>query len=250
MSEQKIVILAGGKGLRLFEETITTPKPLVMIDNKPIIWHIMNRFSSFGYRQFIICLGHKSDVLISYFLDIPHKVLMKDNITISIQLENGWVIDLVDTGEETMTGGRIKKVASLIHDDFFITYADHISDIDIKELHNFHSNNNAICTLTSVNLKLNYGIINTNKEKMVTSFIEKPLLEDMLINAGYFVCKKEIIDLIKSDSEVFETDTMKKIIASEALYAYHHSGFWRSIDTYKDLIEVRELDINKIIINE
>lgn len=249
MSKTKVVILAGGMGLRLFEETITTPKPMVEIEGKPIIWHVMSRFAYFGYTDFVICLGYKSEVISSYFLNLEHSVIISDVQHTLIKLENKWTINLVETGAETMTAGRIKRVSSFLEEDFFLSYSDNISDVDLSKLYAFHKNNTACCTLTVINPKLNYGVVIT-ENSIVTGFVEKPVLEDIRINAGYFVCEKQIIELIENDASVFEVDVMDKLVAQKQLNAYKHPGFWRSVDTYKDLTEIRQLSISQLIKNE
>lgn len=249
MSETKVVILAGGMGLRLFEETITTPKPMVEIEGKPIIWHVMSRFANFGYTDFVICLGYKSSVISSYFFDLEHVVLEDTNQHKRIELENKWRVNLVETGADTMTAGRVKRVQGFLGNDFFLCYSDNISDIDISKLYAFHKNNPLLCTLTVINPRLNYGVV-IAEDSMVTGFVEKPVLEDTIINAGYFVCKKELIGLIESDASVFEVDVMSDLVARKQLNAYKHNGFWRSVDTYKDLTEIRQLPVSQLIKNE
>jgi glucose-1-phosphate cytidylyltransferase len=244
----KVVILAGGLGSRLFEETITTPKPLVEIQGQAIIWHIMSRFAAFGFTDFIICLGHKSDEIVNYFSKMKHTVLSEHNDEKLIQPDNKWKINLIDTGKETMTGGRVKRIEKQVDDDFFVTYADHLSDVNLEQLYSLHKKQSTLCTLTVVNPTLNYGVVSV-EGNAVKSFAEKPLLSDTLINAGYFVCKKEMLALIKDDASVFEIDVMQKMLSMNQLSAYKHGGFWKCIDTYKDLTEAKDLPLSQLIKN-
>ncbi len=245
----KVVILAGGMGLRLFEETIAKPKTMIEIEGKPLLWHIMSRFAFFGYNEFVICLGYRPDVVISYFLEHDHVLLEKNSESQTIELFNKWKITFVNTGTETMTAGRIKRVEKYIEDDFFVSYSDNLSDIDLNKFYEFHKSNEAICSMVVVNPKLNYGLVQTDGNH-VTGFVEKPLLNDKLINAGYFLCKKEITSLIDSDASVLEIETMQKLVEADQLRAFKHNGFWKSIDTYKDLTEIRDMNVSDKIINE
>lgn len=250
MDTTKVVILAGGQGLRMYEETHSIPKPLVDIDNVPLIWHVMSRFASGGFKKFIVCLGYKSELVKSYFLTKKHTVISQTEISICIKLRNNWEVNLVYTGENTMTGGRIKRLKELLTDDFFVTYTDNLSTINTKDFYRFHKENSKKCSLTVVNLKLNYGVVTFNENAQVIDFKEKPILDNVFINAGYFICKKEIIEHIDNDDSIFETDVMPHLIKQNSIAAFYHNGFWKSIDTYKDLVEARELEIHKIIINE
>jgi glucose-1-phosphate cytidylyltransferase len=238
--KQKVVILAGGYGSRLFEETISVPKPLVEIQGHPLIWHNMNRFAKFGFTEFIICLGYKSGELISFFHSKAKEIHELSSGRKEMILFNDWKITLAETGEETMTGGRIKRVEDLLSDVFLLSYSDNLSDIHAGKLFDFFSASGKSCILTGVNPKLSYGIIHCDGEHVI-GFSEKPLIEHMEINAGFFVCHPTILKYVEDDRSVFETDVLNQLIKQQDLGIYRHRGFWKSIDTYKDLCEAREM---------
>lgn len=240
----KTVILAGGFGTRLSEETTILPKPMVEIGGKPIIWHIMKIYSSYGFNEFIICLGYKGTVIKNFFLNYR---LNNSNFSIdlkndTLELHNNevepWKITLVDTGENTMTGGRIKRIKDYIGDEtFFMTYGDGVSNINIDELLSFHNKHKLSATLTTVQPPEKFGILNLEKESnLVASFKEKPknnILNPHWINGGFFVLEPIIFDYLKDDGTIWEQKL--EVIANEnQLAAYKHYGYWQNMDTIID----------------
>ena len=213
----KVAILCGGKGERLKEHTETIPKPLVEIGNKPILWHIMKLYSYHGFNDFVLCLGYKREKIIEYFTK---------------NKEKGWKIEFADTGQDTNTGGRVKKIEKFIDGDFMVTYGDGVSDIDIKKLADFHKKHGKIATVTCTNMRTNFGIIKIGDDNNVMGFNEKPFM-DAWINAGFFVFKKKVFNYLNEDS-VLEQEPMKNIAKDNELVAYKYNGFWECMDTYKD----------------
>ena len=220
----KTVILAGGYGTRLTEETRIKPKPLVRIGNKPIIWHIMKIYSHYGINKFIICLGYKGNLL--------EKELKKIN-------EN-WDIKFVNTGLNTLTGGRLKRVKKYLKDDdiFCLSYGDGLSDVNIKKLINFHRTNNKIATLTAVRYKNPKGILKINKNSKVNAIKEKPI---EYINGGFFVLSNKIFRFLKNDQTIFEKDCLPKLAKQNELMSYKHHGFWACMDTLREKKELNKI---------
>jgi len=214
----QVVILCGGKGERIREHTESLPKPLVDIGGKPILWHIMKIYSHYGYNDFILCLGYKGEKIKEYF---------------SQNNDENWNIELVDTGLDTNTGGRIKKIEKYIkNENFLATYADGVSDINIKELVDHHIKSNKVATMTCVNLRSNFGIVSIDKDNIVSGFKEKPFI-GMWINAGFFVFNKKIFNYLK-DNSILETIPMELLSKDRQLVAFTYNGFWEGMDTYKD----------------
>jgi len=234
------VILAGGLGTRLEEETVTRPKPMVEIGDKPILWHIMKMYSSHGINDFIICLGYKGYMIKEYFLNY---LLHNSDVTIdiaanSVQILNKevepWKITLVDTGSNTMTGGRLKRVAPFIKGDtFLMTYGDGVSDINITELIDFHKNHKKQATVTAVKPSGRFGVLEIHNDK-VDRFEEKPQGDGGHINGGFFVLNKSVIEFIKDDSSIWEREPLEAIVNNDQLMAYKHDGFWHPMDTLRD----------------
>ena len=244
----KVVILAGGFGTRLSEETINIPKPMVEIGGKPILWHIMKIYSYYGYNEFIICLGYKGYIIKEYFIN--YFMHMSD---ISVDLANGeievhnshaenWKVTLVDTGLNTMTGGRIKRIKKYLNNEtFMMTYGDGVGDVNIKELVNFHKSHGKLATLTAVQPSGRFGaleIIETNK---VQSFVEKPAGDGAWINGGFFVLEPDVINYIQDDSTTWEKEPLENLTKKSQLFAYKHEGFWKPMDTLRDKKELEEL---------
>ena len=244
--EAKVVILCGGKGTRLREETIFKPKPLVEIGGKPILWHIMKTYSHFGYRNFILCLGYKGEMIKDYFLkyqnynnDITIDI-NKNTINLETNNSENWIITLANTGIKTNTGGRIKKIEKYIDNDYFLaTYGDGVADINIKKLVNYHKQYNKIATLTGLHPQSKYGILDIDKKGTVTYFKEKPTLKEW-VSGGYFVFNKKIFDYLK-DNSILERNPFETLVKKHELNVYQHSGFWGSMDTYKDVEYLRTL---------
>ena len=238
----KAVILAGGFGTRLSEETILKPKPMVEIENKPIIWHIMKFFSHYGINHFVICAGDKSDYIKNYFANFflsnsdIQVDLKNNNIKILNKQKEDWKIDIVDTGKNTMTGGRLKRVQKYIGEkDFFFTYGDGLSDVNLNELLKFHRSNKSIATLTAVKTPERFGKLSIKKDTgIVESFQEKPKNLNEWINGGFFVLSKSIFKYIEDDSTIFEKHTLDRISKIRKLSAFKHEGFWHAMDKLSD----------------
>ena len=243
----KVVILAGGFGTRIGEHTDNIPKPLIKIGEKPIVWHIMKIFSHYGYNDFVIALGYKGDEIKKFFLNLNNyssdlKIdLENNNVELINQTKEKWNIILADTGQNTMTGGRVKKIKKYTNNKrFFLTYGDGVADINVNKLLNFHIKNKKITTMSTVNFQNNYGVIK-EKNNIVTKFVEKPEDTNTLINAGFFVCEPEIFKYIKNDKIVFEKDPLEKLSKMNQLVSFRHDGFWHSMDTLKDKNNLEKL---------
>ncbi|SOH03053.1 glucose-1-phosphate cytidylyltransferase [Candidatus Kuenenia stuttgartiensis] len=245
----KTVILAGGYGTRISEESTIRPKPMVEIGGKPILWHIMKIYSAYGLNDFIICLGYKGHVIKEYF---SNYFLYMSDVTYDlknnrIEVHNNgvepWKVTLVDTGEKTMTGGRIKRIKDYVgKETFCLTYGDGVSDINIRELIEFHRKQNSLSTLTAVQPPGRFGVIKINEEESrISSFKEKPDGDGAWINAGFFVMEPGVIDYISGDSTVWEQDPMQNLARDGAISAYRYSGFWHAMDNLRDKYELEEL---------
>ena len=245
MKNMKVVILAGGLGSRLSEETATIPKPLVEIGNRPIIWHIMKYYYYYGLKEFIICCGYKGHLIKKYFTENYF-----NNSNIKINLENNkieilstdtekWNITLVDTGENTMTGGRIKRIGNFLEDDedFCLTYGDGLSNIKIDELIKFHKNHGKLATLSSAKIPNRFGILKIQDQK-VLSFKEKP---SDYINIGYSVLSKNVLNYISGDETAFEREPINNLSEKEELMTYRHDGFFKPMDTLKEKLDLEEM---------
>lgn len=238
----KAVILAGGFGTRISEESSTRPKPMVEIGNKPILWHIMKIYSAYGVNEFIICCGYKGYVIKEYFANyFLHRAdVMFDISNNRIEvLKNGvepWKVMLIDTGEKTMTGGRLKMVKDLIGDKtFFLTYGDGVADINISEQLEFHRQQKNLATLTAVQPPGRYGAFRLDDEEYtITSFREKPKGDGAWINGGFFVLEPEAIDYVEDDLTVWEQEPLQALARDGKLSAYRHEGYWQSMDTLRD----------------
>ena len=245
----KAVILAGGFGTRLAEETSIRPKPMVEIGDKPILWHIMKIYSAYGINDFIICLGYKGYYIKEYFAtyslhtaDITFD-LRNNNIEYHRNGTEPWKITLVDTGANTMTGGRIKRVRDYIgNETFCLTYGDGVADVNIKELIDFHRNQKALVTLTAVQPPGRFGAFKLSRNgNKITTFHEKPQGDGAMVNGGFFVLEPEVIDCIKDDSVVWEKEPMENLAKDGFLSAYRHHGFWVPMDTLRDKIYLEEM---------
>jgi len=234
----KVVILCGGRGTRLLEETEFKPKPLVKIGNMPILWHIMKGYSHFGFYDFILCLGYKGEMIKEFFVnfswmtnDFTLELIKGEKIFHSSSPIENWKITFVDTGLETPTGGRIKAIEGYIDDETFMaTYGDGVSNVDIKMLLEFHKEKGKIATLTAVHPPSQFGVIE-EKNGIASSFKEKPILEG-LINGGFFVFNRKIFDYLSFDS-VLEEEPLRQLTRDGQLSVYLHSGFWMCMDTFK-----------------
>ena len=245
----KAVILAGGLGTRLSEETEKKPKPMVQIGGKPIIWHIMNIYSFYGVNDFIICCGYKGYLIKEYFMnyfmhysDVTFD-LNKNKMKIHENQTNLWNVTLVDTGENTMTGGRLKRVKKYINKEeaFCLTYGDGLSDVNISKLIKFHKKHGKKATITAVRPPGRFGALKLEKKNIVKSFQEKPMGDGSWINGGFFVLNPSVIDLIKSDKTNFETEILNILTKKHNLYAFKHEGFWQPMDTLREKFILNDL---------
>lgn len=238
----KAVLLAGGLGTRISEETSLKPKPMVEIGGRPILWHIMKSYSAYGINDFIICCGYKGYVIKEYFANY---FLHMSDVTFDMRFNQmsvhcgyaePWRITLVDTGESTMTGGRLKRVREHVgNDTFCFTYGDGVSNVNIQELIDFHKEQKTLATLTATQPPGRFGAISLGQEQTkITSFQEKPGGDGAWINGGYFVLEPEVIDYIADDSTVWEQEPLEKLAYKEQLSAYKHDGFWQPMDTLRD----------------
>jgi glucose-1-phosphate cytidylyltransferase len=244
----KVVILAGGFGTRLSEETDLRPKPMVEIGGKPILWHIMKIYSTYGFNDFIICLGYKGYMIKEYFANY---FIHNSDITISlkentIQVHNNycepWRVTLVDTGLNTQTGGRIKRVQKYIgNETFMATYGDGVGDINLRDLLDFHRKHGKYATVTAVQPSGRFGALDINDENLVISFEEKPKGDKVWINGGFFVLEPEIFDYIDGDDTIWERESLVKLARDGQLVAFKHYGFWKPMDTLRDKRELEEL---------
>lgn len=244
----KTVILAGGLGTRISEETHLKPKPMIEIGGKPILWHIMKIYSAHGIRDFIICCGYKGYVIKEYFanyflhmsdvtFDMEH-----NRMEVHQRYAEPWRITLVDTGDETMTGGRLKRVAEHIQDEeaFCFTYGDGVGDIDITKLVEFHRTNGLQATLTATSPPGRFGALDLRDHK-VMAFKEKPKGDGGLINGGFFVLSPKVLELLDGDSTVWEREPLERLAQNQQLGAFEHKGFWQPMDTLRDKVHLEEL---------
>lgn len=238
----KVLILAGGLGTRLSEETDIRPKPMVEIGGKPILWHIMKIYSKYGFNDFVILLGYKGYYIKEYFMNY---FLHQSDITLEIQtgkmeiLNNSsepWKVTLLDTGINAMTGARIKKAQKFVGDKpFMLTYGDGVSDINIEELIKFHKSHGKTMTMSSAQPDSRFGALNIEDDNKVTSFQEKPKGEGGWINAGFFVCESKVFDyLTEDDSLIFEQEPVQNLAKDGELFTFKHNGFWKPMDTLRD----------------
>ena len=237
----KTIILAGGLGTRLSEQTAVRPKPLVEIGGKPILWHIVNIYAASGFEEFVIALGYKGEEIKKYFLDF---YLLNNNLSIDLSTGHSephggehpqWKVHLIDTGNATETGGRIKRLQPLIGDErFMLTYGDGVANVDIKSLVAFHQSHGKLATITAVRPPARFGGLRFNGD-LVTEFIEKPQIGEGWINGGFFVLEPQVLDYIDGDEITFERKPLERLAADGQLVAYKHDGFWQCMDTLRDV---------------
>ena len=245
----KVLILAGGLGSRLSEETTLKPKPMVEIKGKPILWHIMKIYSSFGFNEFIILCGYKGYMIKEYFVNYYSHMsdLTIDMTTNTItHLKNHaepWKVTLVDTGLNTMTGGRIKRVQEYIgNDSFLLTYGDGVSDVNINELVTYHRKHGKAITMTAVQPDGRFGSLQIDENEKVISFQEKPKGDGSWINAGFFVCEPKVFDYIENNDKcVFEREPLENLAKDNELYTFKHKGFWKPMDTLRDKAQLEDM---------
>jgi glucose-1-phosphate cytidylyltransferase len=237
----KVVILAGGLGTRLSEETTIRPKPMVEIGGKPILWHIMKIYSHYGFNEFVVCLGYKGYMIKEYFTNY---FLHMSDVTIDIRkneiethqsFSEPWKISLIDTGDTTMTGGRIRRIRNYLDDEtFMLTYGDGVSNVDISRLLKFHKKQKKTGTLTAIRPPGRFGALRIENESRVASFLEKPLGDGGYINGGFFVFEPELFEYLTDDTTVLEREPLETLAQSGQLNAYKHNDFWYAMDTLRD----------------
>lgn len=246
----KVVLLAGGYGTRISEESQFKPKPMIEIGGKPILWHIMKEYLYYGFNDFIICAGYKQHVIKEWFADyFLHNsditfdfTTGRDEMIIHNQHCEAWRVTVVDTGLNTMTGGRIKRVQSYVgNETFMMTYGDGVCDVNIKELLKFHESHGKIATLTAVLQKQQKGILNIGGDNAVKSFREKSITDGSPINAGYMVLSPQIFDYLEGDSTIFEREPLEKLAVQGELMSYMHTGFWQCMDTKREMDMLEKL---------
>lgn len=245
----KVVILAGGYGTRISEESIFRPKPMIEIGEYPILHHIMKCYSHYGFNEFIICCGYKANIIKEYFAnyflhtsDVTFDFRFSGNMQIHQNTAEPWKVTVIDTGLDTQTGGRIKRIRKYTENEpFLLTYGDGVSNVNLKELVDFHKKNNALITLTSVQPSGRFGAIDVEVDGKISSFKEKPRGDVGWVNGGFFVCEQEVFEYIKGDNTVWEKEPLEQIAKIGKLMAYKHHGFWSPMDTVRDKAYLDEL---------
>ena len=245
----KVVILAGGLGTRISEESHLKPKPMIEIGGKPILWHIMKQYSHYGFNEFIICCGYKQHVIKEWFADyylfncdVTFDFAKGNEMTVHNNESEPWKVTLVDTGLNTMTGGRVKRVQKYIGSEtFMLTYGDAVSDINIKELLEYHKSHGKIATLSAVTVAQRFGVLGIDDMDTIESFREKSEDDGSRINAGFMVMEPKIFDFITGDNTVFEKEPLETVAAMRELKAYRHNGFWQCMDTKREMEKLEAL---------
>lgn len=244
----KVVILAGGFGTRITEESHLKPKPMIGIGERPILWHIMKEYSHYGFNEFIICLGYKGYVIKEFFSDYFLYTsdvtfdLAKNEMTVHDNFSEPWKVTLVDTGLNTMTGGRIKRIQKYIgNEPFMLTYGDGVSSVNINKLLEFHKKQGKIATLTAINAGQRFGVLDINDNNEIKSFREKNDEDGSMINGGYMVLEPEVFSYIEDDKTVFEKEPLERLAKNGQLSAYKHDGFWKCMDTLRDKKQLEEM---------
>lgn len=244
----KVVIFAGGYGTRISEESVLKPKPMIEIGGKPIIWHIMKIYEAHGLTDFIILCGYKGYLIKEYFSNyFLHNSdvtvdLIKNSVEIHQHTNEPWRVTLVDTGESTMTGGRLKRAKDYIgQENFCLTYGDGLSNVDIKNLIAFHDSHQCLATVTAVQPTGRFGRLEIGGDNNVKSFVEKPIGEDGWINGGFFVLSPRVFDLIENDQTIWEREPLEKLADNNELKAWRHDGFWQPMDTLRDKVHLESL---------
>lgn len=244
----KVIILAGGFGTRLSEYTKLIPKPMVEIGGKPILWHIMNHYAKYGYKDFVVALGYKGEVIKNYFMQY---YTLNNDFTIDLsnnsvnyinERHTDWKVTLVDTGQASLTGGRVKRLQPVIgNEDFMLTYGDAVSDVNIEELVKTHYASGKLATVTAVHPAARFGELQLSGDGLVTSFKEKPQVNQGWINGGFFVLSPKVFDYIDGDRTTFEAEPLERLAAEGQLKAYLHNGFWQCMDTVRDREKLNEM---------
>lgn len=245
----KVVLLAGGLGTRIAEESELRPKPMIEIGGMPILWHIMKEYSHYGFNDFVICAGYKQHMIkewfADYFLytsDVTFDFTQGNRVTIHDQRTEPWRVTVVDTGYGTMTGGRIKRIQKYVgNETFMLTYGDGVCDVDIQKLLDFHRSHGKLATLTAVMMEQTKGVLNIGGDNAVHSFREKAVTDSAPINAGYMVLEPAVFDYIEGDQTVFERQPLERLAAEGQLMSYTHQGFWQCMDTMREKIQLESL---------
>lgn len=238
----KVVILAGGYGTRISEESHLRPKPMIEISGMPILWHIMKSYSYYGYNDFVICCGYKGYMIKEYFADyylhrsdITFDFSNDNEMKIHTNLAEPWKVTLVDTGLDTMTGGRVKRIQKYIGDEpFMLTYGDGVSDINLNDLEEFHKNHNKLATVTAVQPGGRFGVLDIDENQKISQFKEKSKEDGGWINAGFMILEPEIFNIIENDQTILEKYPLEELARQDKLMAYKHDGFWQCMDTLRD----------------
>lgn len=249
VSEMKVVLLAGGYGTRISEESHLKPKPMIEIGDKPILWHIMKEYSYYGFNEFIICCGYKQHVIKEWFADyylyncdVTFDFANENSMEVHSSVTEPWKVTLVDTGLNTMTGGRVKRIQKYVGDEpFMLTYGDGVSDVNIRKVLEFHRVHGRLLTLTAVNVGQRFGVLDINNKNEICTFREKSVNDGSRINAGYMVCQPEVFGYIKGDETVFEKEPLMKLAEQGQLMAYKHDGYWQCMDTKREKEKLDEL---------
>ncbi|MDO5559655.1 MAG: glucose-1-phosphate cytidylyltransferase [Oscillospiraceae bacterium] len=245
----KVVILAGGFGTRIIEESYIRPKPMVEIGGMPILWHIMKEFFYYGYDEFIICAGYKQHIIKEFFADyylhrsdITFDFSADNNIIIHNNAAEPWKVTIIDTGLNTMTGGRVKRIRDYIgNETFMLTYGDGVSDVNISELVDFHKSHGKMATITAISVNQRFGVLDIDENSAIKSMREKSDVDGSVINGGYMVLEPQIFDLIEGDETVFEKEPLESAVKMGQLMAYKHNGFWQCMDTQRDMLQLEAL---------
>ena len=245
----KVVILAGGYGTRISEESHLKPKPMIEVGDKPILWHIMKEYSHYGFNDFIICCGYKQHVIKEWFADyylynsdVTFDFANDNRMTIHQNVAEPWKVTLVDTGTDTMTGGRVKRVQKYIgNETFMLTYGDAVCDIDINKLLEYHKSHGKIATITAASVGQRFGVLTIDDDQSITAFREKNDMDGSRINAGYMVMEPQIFDYIEGDQTVFEKEPLETIAQMGELKAYKFNGFWQCMDTKREKDKLDEM---------
>lgn len=245
----KVVILAGGLGTRISEESHLRPKPMIEIGQKPILWHIMKEYSYYGFNEFIICCGYKQQVIKEWFAnyylhnsDVTFDFTKQNSMEVHSNVAEPWKVTLIDTGLNTMTGGRIKRIQPYVgNETFMLTYGDAVADINILALLRFHQSHGKIATLTAVTVGQQFGVLDIESDGRISQFREKNNSDGGVINAGYMVMEPRIFDYIEGDDTVFEKRPIEQVASEGQLMAYRHNGFWKCMDTQRDKMKLEDM---------
>lgn len=249
MRNMKVVILAGGYGTRISEMSHLVPKPMIEIGDMPILWHIMKEYSAYGYNDFVICAGYKQHVIKEWFADyylhtsdVTFDFTDGNKLVVHNSVSEPWKVTIVDTGLDTMTGGRVKRIQRFIGDEpFFLTYGDGVSNVDIHKLLEFHKCHGKCVTLTTVSIAQQKGVLDIDENNSITAFREKQDDDGAIINGGYMVCNPEIFNYLVDDKTILEQEPMRQLAADGELKSYYHDGFWQCMDTKREKDRLEKL---------